>query len=188
MQTSKRTYNAWQRYLSIESFSLHLSRSLRQCLIRYPTHVVNVRIPYPNLWIKDPPIIYESLSNLRDASCLNTLTLQFSVVKNCALDTLMINLLGIIACLPHDALQLFTLRLYFNLGIYPWRRGADEWTSMAWQHSQLFMLLYNLCRRFAINIECLYNGSSIYEADVVRESQMRAVTLLRSRHFIIAHI
>ena len=170
--TSKNTYNAWRRYLLIESLTLRLSWPSRRCLIRYSTHVVHVRILYPNLWISEPPLFYESLFGLSDVRCLNTLTLQFAVVRECALDNLMKNLVEILKCISPEALQLFTLRLHFKQGIYPPGDGADAYRSMAWQRSSLVVLLCTLWCGFSLHIECLYNGSSIYEADVVRESGM----------------
>ena len=172
VRTSKNTYNAWRRYLPTGSWTLHLSWPSRRCFIRYPTHVVHVRILYPNLWIGVLSLLNESLLSLRNVRYLNTLTLQFAVVRECALEQLTNNLLKIIMFTSPEALQLFTLRLHFKLGIYPSEGGADAYRSMAWQQSALVVLLCTLWCRFSINIECLYCGSRIYEADVVRESGM----------------
>ena len=80
----------------------------------YPKCVRRVSIKYPNLWTKNPPLLYESLSNLKNFLRLCSLTLRFTVIENCTMDNLMCNIMDVLSSMKDDVVQQCTLYLHFD--------------------------------------------------------------------------
>ena len=83
---------------------------------------------------QNPPLLYKS-SILKKVLRLCSLTLRFTVIKNCTVDNLMCNIMDVPSSMQDDVVRQCTLYLHFERGIYPWRRGEDSWTSMPWKES-----------------------------------------------------
>ena len=172
-QSSKSLFYCWLRYLTIETYTLYLPFQVRNRVILYPECVRKVSISYPNLWTKDPPLLYESLSNLINVSRLCSLTLRFSIIKNCTMDNLMYNIIDVISSMEDDVVRHCTIYLHFERGIYPWRRLRGTWSSMPWEESKLFVWLHWILQFYSVKIECSYHGLHLSEDDVVRELLVR---------------
>ena len=170
IQSFKFVHTIWKHYLRRETLCLHLCgriahEGLGRGFLKFPDFVRNVTLQYPNLWRRDPPIFYGSLSQLRQHSVLSILTLRFNMITEWTLDNLMIHLLDLIFCMQDDVMRQFTLRRHFENGICARRTTTGD--SLAWQQSDIMFLLYRIWHWFGINFSCLYNEFSIIENDVL---------------------